>query len=77
MGTPHSAGHTGPGLLEGKHTLDVVARDLLAGYWVDDSRLNTEERQRRATGLRGGNTTQGSNDVGAGLGLPIGLFIRG
>lgn len=73
VSTPHSAGHAGPRLLKGKHTLDIVTRDLLARDGVDDGGLNTEERKRSATRLGRSDTTERSNDVGAGLGLPIGL----
>lgn len=75
MGTPNCAGHTGPWLLEGENTLDVVTGDLLSGDRVNNSRLNSKEGQRRATRLGRSNTTQRSDDVGTSLGLPVGLCI--
>lgn len=76
MSTPHGTGHAGPGLLEGKHTLDIVAGDLLTRDGVDDDRLDTEERQRSTTGLSRSDTTQGGDDMGASLGLPVGLDAK-
>lgn len=75
MGTPDGTGHRGPGLLESEYTLDIVAIDLLTRDGVDNGGLNTEEGQRGTAGLGGGNTTQGSDDVGTSLGLPVGLLM--
>lgn len=74
MGTPHGPGHARPRLLESKNTLDIVARDLLAGDGVDDSGFNAEEGQGCTAWLGGSNSTEGSDDVRAGLSLPVGLF---
>jgi hypothetical protein len=71
VGTPHGAGHTGPWLLEGKDTLDIIAKDFLSGDRVNNSGLNTEEGQRSTAGLGGGDTTKGSDNVGTGLSLPV------
>ena len=73
VGTPDGTGHARPGLPKGKHTLDLVAGNLLARDRVDDSRVNTEEWQGSTTRLGGGDTTQRGDDVGASLGLPVGL----
>lgn len=73
VGTPDGASHAGPGLLEGQYTLDVVATDLLTGDGVDDGGLDTEEGQRGTAGLGRSDTTQRSDHVRAGLGLPVGL----
>lgn len=45
VGTPDSAGHTGPGFLESQNTLDIVTLNLFTGDRVNDSGLNAEERQ--------------------------------
>jgi hypothetical protein len=55
--SPDSAGHAGPWLSEGEHTLHVVAVDLLAGYRVDDGGVDAKEGERRRPGLRGCNAT--------------------
>jgi len=73
VGTPDGTGHRGPGLLEGEHTLDIVTSDFLTRDGVNNGGLNTEERQRGTTGLGGGDTTKGSDDVGTSLGLPVGV----
>lgn len=75
MGTPDGTGHARPGLLKGKHTLNIVAGDLLAGDRVDDGRVNTEEWQGSTARLGGSDTTQRGDDVGTSLGLPVGLPI--
>lgn len=74
--TPHGAGHAGPGLLESQNTLNIIARDFLTGDGVDNGRLDTEEGQGGTAGLGRGDTAQGSDDVGASLGLPVGLLIE-
>lgn len=74
--TPHGAGHARPGLLESQNTLNIIARDFLAGDGVDDGRLDTEERQGGTAGLGRGDAAEGSDDVGASLGLPVGLLIE-
>lgn len=43
MATVDGTSDAGPCLLEGEHTLDVVAVKLLSGDRVNDGRLNTEE----------------------------------
>ena len=73
VGAVDGAGHAGPGLLKGQDALDVVAVNLLARDGVDDGRLDTKEGQRGTAGFGGGDTGQGGNDVGASLGLPVGL----
>lgn len=75
MRTPDSAGHAGPCVLEGEHTLDIIASDLLARDRVNDGRLDAEEWEGGAAGLGGGNTSERGDDVGAGLGLPVGLIL--
>lgn len=75
MSTPDGTGHAGPGLLESKYTLNIVAGDLLTRHRVDDNGLNTEEWQGSTAGLGGSDTTQGGDDVGASLGLPVGLYM--
>jgi hypothetical protein len=71
VGTPHSTGHAGPRLLEGQDTLDIVAKNLLAGDGVDNGRLDTEEGQGSTTGLGRSDTTERGDDVRAGFGLPV------
>ena len=68
---PDGTGHARPCLLESQNTLDVVAVELLAGDGVDDCGLDTEEGKGSATGLGRGNTSEGSDDVRAGLCLPV------
>jgi len=70
---PDSASHAGPWLLDGQNSLDIVSVNLLSGDRVDDSRLDTEERQRCATGLGRSNASQGRDDVGPCLCLPVRL----
>ena len=77
VGTPDGASHAGPSLLEGQDTLDVVAVNLLAGNRVDKRGLDTEEGERGRAGLGGGNASKGSDDVGTGLGLPVGVANLG
>lgn len=43
MSTVHGTEHAGPRLLEGKHTFDIVAVNLLARDGVDDDGLDAEE----------------------------------
>lgn len=73
VGAPDSSGHAGPGLLEAEDTLAVVSCNLLTADGVDESGLDAKEGQRGGTGLGRSDTSQGSDDVGAGLGLPIGI----
>lgn len=73
VSAPDGTGHARPWLLESQHTLDVIAEDLLARHWVNDGRLNAEERQGRTARLRGRDTAQGSDHVRAGFGLPVSL----
>jgi hypothetical protein len=68
---PDGASHARPCLLEGQNTLDVVAVELLAGDGVDDCGFDTEEGKGRATGLGRGDTSEGGDDVRAGLCLPV------
>lgn len=74
VGAVHGAEHAGPGLLEGQDAFDVVAVDLLAGDGVDDDGLDAEEGEGSAAGLGGADAGEGSDDVGAGLGLPVCLW---
>ena len=74
VSAPDCAGHAGPRLLEGEHTLDIVAVDLFTGHRVDDGGLNAEEGQRRGPRLCWSNTTQRCDDMRASLGLPICLL---
>ena len=71
--TVDSSVHARPCLLEGQDTLNVVSVELLAGHRVDNSGLNTEEREGSASRLGGGDTSKRCDDVRAGLGLPVGL----
>ena len=73
MRTPNGTGHAGPRLLDGKHTLDIVALDLLAGHGINDGGLDTEARKRRTAGFRGRNASKGGDDVGSGFRLPVRL----
>lgn len=73
MRSPDSASHTGPRLLESKDTLDIIAMDFVTRDGVDNGGLNAEEGQRGTTRLGRGDTCQGSDDIGAGLSLPISL----
>lgn len=77
VGAVDAAGHARPSLLEGQNSLNVVAVKLLARNRVDNGRLNAEEGQRSATGLGRRDTSQGSNDVGPGLSLPVSLHEIG
>ena len=61
------------GLLEGEDALDVVAVDLFARDGVYDRGLDAEEGEGGGTGLCGGDSGEGCDDVGAGFGLPVGL----
>lgn len=63
VGTPHGAGHAGPRLLEGQNTLNIIAKNLLSGDGIDDSRLNTEEGQGSTAGLGGGDTAERGDDI--------------
>lgn len=74
VSSPDCAGHARPRLLKGQHTLDVVAADLVTRDGVNDRGLNTEEGQRCTPGLGGRDTTQGSDDIRASFGLPVGLY---
>lgn len=65
--------HARPCLLEGQDTLNVVSVELLARHGVNDGGLNTEEWKRSASGLGRGDTCKRGDNVGAGLGLPVGL----
>ena len=71
--TPDGTSHAGPCLLEGQNALDVVAVELLAGNRVDDCGLDAEEGKGSTTGLGRGDTSEGSDDVRAGLCLPVRL----
>ena len=71
---PHGAGHAGPGLLDGKDTLDVVANELLSGDGVNDCGLNAEEWQGGTAGLGGRAASKWGDDVGTSLGLPVRLI---
>ena len=73
VSTPHGASHERPRLFEGKNALDVIAGDLFARDRINDGGFDTEERHGGASRLVGRDSTQGSDDVGAGLGLPVGL----
>lgn len=76
VGAPHGTGHARPGLLEGKHTLHIVASDLLTRDRVNDGGLNTKEGKRRASGFRRGDTTQRSDNIRTRFSLPVGLLKR-
>lgn len=69
--TPDGTGHARPCLLEGQDTLDVVAVKLFAGDGVDDCGLDAKEGKGSTTGLGRGDTSEGSDDVRAGLCLPV------
>jgi hypothetical protein len=73
VSAPDGAGHAGPRLLERQHALDIVAVDLLAGNRVDDRWLDAEEGEGGAARLSWGDAGQGSDDMGAGLRLPVRL----
>ena len=73
VGTPDSACHAWPGLLDSQNPLYVVAMDFFTRHWVDDRGLNAKERQRCTSGFRRSDSTEWCNDMGASLGLPIGL----
>lgn len=73
--TPNGAGHAGPGLLEGKDTLNVVPGNLLSGDGINNGGLNAEEGKRGTAGLGGGDTTQRGDHVRTGLGLPVSLVV--
>ena len=44
---PHGSRNRRPRIPEGQHTLDVVAFELLARFWVKNNRVDTEEWYRR------------------------------
>jgi hypothetical protein len=71
VGTPDGAGHAGPGLLEGQHTLNIIPVDLLAGHGVNDGGLDAEEGERAAAGLGGSDPGKGRDDVASRLRLPV------
>ena len=50
--------------------------DFFARHWVNDRRLNAEERQRGTSGLRRSDTTERRDDMRASLGLPVCLHRR-
>lgn len=72
-----AARHARPSLLEGQNTLNVVAVQLLARNGIDNGRLNAKEGQRGTTGLGRRNTSQRSNNIRAGLSLPVSLHYKG
>lgn len=76
VGAPHGTGHARPGLLEGKHTLHIVASNLLTRDRVNDGGFNTKEGQRCTAGFRRGDTTQRSDNIRTRLSLPVGLSKR-
>lgn len=69
--TPDSTGHAGPWLLESQHALDIITVDLLARNRVDNGWLDTEEWKGGTSWLGGGHTSERSDNVGTGLGLPV------
>lgn len=71
--TVDSSVHARPCLLEGQDSLNVVSVELLAGHGVDDGGLDTKEWKRSASRLGRSDTCKRGDDVGAGLGLPVGL----
>jgi len=68
---PNCASHAWPWLLDCQDTLNIVTVQLLARDRVDDSGFDTEKGQRGATGFRGCDTCQWSDDMGTGFGLPV------
>lgn len=74
--TPDRASHARPCLLEGKNTLDIVAVNFFAGDGVDDRRLDAEEGEGCRTWLSGCDASKRSDNVRAGLSLPVCLDVR-
>jgi hypothetical protein len=70
---PDCAGHARPCLLEGQHTLDIVTENFFTRDGVDDSRLDTKEWKGSTAWLGGSDTSERSDNIRAGLGLPVGL----
>lgn len=73
--SPNCPRHTGPWLLEGKHALDIVSVDLFARDWIYDGGFDAEEGEGGRSRLGGRYTTERCDDVGAGLRLPVCLYI--
>jgi hypothetical protein len=63
VSSPHSASHTGPGLLDSKNTFDIVALNFIARDRINDSWLDTEERKGCTAGLGGGDSTKRGDDI--------------
>lgn len=73
VSTPHGSSHARPRLLERQDTLDIIALELFTGDRIDDSRLNAKEGESCGTRLGWCDAAERCNDVGSGLGLPVGL----
>jgi len=67
------SGNRRPGLADGEDTLNIVALNLLTGDGVNDNKVNAKEGKGGGTRLHGDDTGKRSNDVRAGLGLPVGI----
>ena len=74
VGTVDGSKHAGPGLLEGKHALDIVSVNLFARDRIYDDGLDTEEGERGATRLGWRDSSKRSNDIGSSLSLPVRLW---
>jgi hypothetical protein len=67
----HSSCHAGPGLLEGKDALDIVAVNLLSRNGVDDDGFDAKKWERSAAGLGRTDSSKRSDDVGTSFSLPV------
>ena len=74
VSTPDCASHTWPWLLECQNTLDIVSVNFFAGDRVDDRRLNSEEGKGGRTWFGRCYSCERSDDMGAGLSLPVSLL---
>mmetsp|Transcript_5201 Transcript_5201/g.10356 ORF Transcript_5201/g.10356 Transcript_5201/m.10356 type:complete len:217 (+) Transcript_5201:568-1218(+) len=71
-----SAGDSGPRLLDGEDSLDVVPLNLLPRLAVEDDGVDAVAREGAGTWLHGGDAWVVGDDVTAGLGLPVGVYDR-
>jgi hypothetical protein len=67
------SGNRRPGLADSEDTLNIVALNLLTRHGVNDDKVNAKEGEGGGTRLHGDDTGKRSNNVRAGLSLPVGI----
>jgi len=69
--SPYGTSHTWPWLFESQYPLNIVSVDFLARNRVDDGRFDTKKWEGGTSGFRWSDTSQGCDDIGPSLSLPV------